>query len=60
MKMTAEKDNGGGKLSSWKIYYGVLSNGFLILYKDNYSKTKVKKDQKDCYNFFFLVVNYEL
>ncbi|KAI7851855.1 hypothetical protein BDC45DRAFT_571731 [Circinella umbellata] len=39
MKMTAEKDN-GGKLSSWKIYFGVLSNGFLILYKDNYSKTK--------------------
>ncbi|KAI9264063.1 hypothetical protein BDA99DRAFT_571571 [Phascolomyces articulosus] len=39
MKMTAEKDH-GGKLSSWKIYYGVLSNGFLILYKDSYSKVK--------------------
>lgn len=40
MKMTAEKEE-GGKLSSWKFYYAVLSRGFLLLYKDNYSKVKV-------------------
>ncbi|ORY93794.1 hypothetical protein BCR43DRAFT_495342 [Syncephalastrum racemosum] len=39
MKMKAEKDD-GGKLSSWKVYYAVLSKGFLLLYKDSYSKTK--------------------
>ncbi|CDH48410.1 rho gtpase-activating protein 32-like [Lichtheimia corymbifera JMRC:FSU:9682] len=39
MKMTAEKEE-GGKLSSWKFYYAVLSRGFLLLYKDNYSKAK--------------------
>lgn len=41
MKMKAEKDD-GGKLSSWKLYYAVLSKGFLLLYKDSYSKTKVR------------------
>ncbi|KAI9323396.1 hypothetical protein BX666DRAFT_54806 [Dichotomocladium elegans] len=40
MKMAAEKEE-GGKLSSWKMYYGVLSKGFLLLYKDSYSKLKV-------------------
>ncbi|KAI9484648.1 Rho GTPase activation protein [Zychaea mexicana] len=40
MKMTAEKEDGGGKLSSWKIYHAVLSKGFLILYKDSLSKAK--------------------
>ncbi|KAL0079487.1 hypothetical protein F4703DRAFT_1874925 [Phycomyces blakesleeanus] len=39
MKMRAEKED-GGKLSSWKMYYAVLSNGFLLLYKDSYSKGK--------------------
>ncbi|KAI7863018.1 hypothetical protein BDF14DRAFT_1847861 [Spinellus fusiger] len=39
MKMRAEKED-GGKLSSWKMYYAVLSNGFLLLYKEAYSKNK--------------------
>ncbi|KAI9016416.1 Rho GTPase activation protein [Phycomyces nitens] len=39
MKMRAEKED-GGKLSSWKMYYAVLSNGFLLLYKESYSKGK--------------------
>ena len=42
MKMVSEKKEEGGKLSSWKVYYSVLSNGFLLLYKD--TKNKVYRD----------------
>ncbi|KAI8979856.1 hypothetical protein BDF20DRAFT_536423 [Mycotypha africana] len=28
------------KLSSWKVYYAVLSNGFLLLYKEAHAKSK--------------------
>lgn len=28
------------KLSSWKVYYAVLSNGFLLLYKEGHVKSK--------------------
>lgn len=42
MKMISEKED-GGKLSSWKVYYAVLSNGFLLLYKEGHAKSKVKK-----------------
>ncbi|KAG1324358.1 hypothetical protein G6F62_009144 [Rhizopus arrhizus] len=38
MKMVSEKKEEGGKLSSWKVYYSVLSNGFLLLYKDTKNK----------------------
>lgn len=40
MKMISEKED-GGKLSSWKVYYAVLSNGFLLLYKEAHAKSKV-------------------
>lgn len=40
MKMISEKED-GGKLSSWKVYYAVLSNGFLLLYKEGHVKSKV-------------------
>jgi hypothetical protein len=40
MKMISEKED-GGKLSSWKVYYAVLSNGFLLLYKEAHVKNKV-------------------
>ncbi|CEI90310.1 hypothetical protein RMCBS344292_04638 [Rhizopus microsporus] len=40
MKMISEKEE-GGKLSSWKVYYAVLSNGFLLLYnKESHGKSK--------------------
>ncbi|KAI9272086.1 Rho GTPase activation protein [Helicostylum pulchrum] len=39
MKMISEKED-GGKLSSWKVYYAVLSNGFLLLYKEGHVKSK--------------------
>ncbi|KAI7888660.1 Rho GTPase activation protein [Mucor mucedo] len=39
MKMISEKED-GGKLSSWKVYYAVLSNGFLLLYKEAHAKSK--------------------
>lgn len=39
MKMISEKEDGGGKLSSWKVYYAVLSNGFLLLYKEGHVKS---------------------
>ncbi|KAI8365628.1 Rho GTPase activation protein [Choanephora cucurbitarum] len=39
MKMISEKD-AGSKLSSWKAYYAVLSNGFLLLYKESHAKNK--------------------
>ncbi|KAF7725377.1 hypothetical protein EC973_009644 [Apophysomyces ossiformis] len=42
MKMKAEKED-GGKLSSWKVYYAVLSNGFLLLYKENIRAKKPPK-----------------
>ena len=42
MKMISEKD-AGSKLSSWKAYYAVLSNGFLLLYKESHAKNKVKE-----------------
>lgn len=42
MKMISEKEEGGSKLSSWKVYYAVLSNGFLLLYKEAHVKNKVK------------------
>lgn len=38
MKMISEKED-GGKLSSWKVYYAVLSNGFLLLYKEGHVKS---------------------
>lgn len=49
MKMISEKED-GGKLSSWKVYYAVLSNGFLLLYKEGHVKSKVmlySKPSKD-------------
>ncbi|CAO3679677.1 unnamed protein product [Rhizopus stolonifer] len=40
MKMISEKEE-GGKLSSWKVYYAILSNGFLLLYnKETHTKSK--------------------
>ncbi|KAI8646984.1 Rho GTPase activation protein [Parasitella parasitica] len=39
MKMISDKED-GGKLSSWKVYYAVLSNGFLLLYKEGHVKSK--------------------
>ncbi|KAG0178936.1 hypothetical protein DFQ29_002787 [Apophysomyces sp. BC1021] len=42
MKMKAGKED-GGKLSSWKLYYAVLSNGFLLLYKDSVRGKKPPK-----------------
>ncbi|KAI8374885.1 Rho GTPase activation protein [Blakeslea trispora] len=39
MKMVSEKD-AGSKLSSWKVYFAVLSNGFLLLYKESHAKYK--------------------
>ncbi|KAI8381044.1 uncharacterized protein BYT42DRAFT_565055 [Radiomyces spectabilis] len=39
MKMIAEKGD-GEKLSSWKMYYAVLSSGFLIFYKEGPSKNR--------------------
>ncbi|KAI9486486.1 MAG: hypothetical protein EXX96DRAFT_44094 [Benjaminiella poitrasii] len=39
MKMISGKED-GGKLSSWKVYYAVLSNGFLLLYKEGHAKSK--------------------
>jgi hypothetical protein len=46
MKMISEKEE-GGKLSSWKVYYAVLSNGFLLLYnKESHGKSKVRRGSK--------------
>lgn len=46
MKMISEKEE-GGKLSSWKVYYAILSNGFLLLYnKETHTKSKVKQTLK--------------
>ncbi|ORX46776.1 RhoGAP-domain-containing protein [Hesseltinella vesiculosa] len=39
MKMVSE-DN--GKLSSWKMYYGVLVHGYLLLYKEAHVKNRKK------------------
>jgi hypothetical protein len=38
MKMVS----GGGKLSSWKMYYAVLLEGFLLLYKETHVKYRKK------------------
>jgi hypothetical protein len=32
--------------NSWKEYYAVLTHGFIVLYKEGLSKTKVKKKKK--------------
>lgn len=45
MKMVSEKKEEGGKLSSWKVYYSVLSNGFLLLYKDTKNKVYTDTDK---------------
>lgn len=40
MKMLSDKEEErGGKLSSWKVYYAVLSKGFLLLYKEGHTKS---------------------
>ncbi|KAI8065351.1 Rho GTPase activation protein [Gilbertella persicaria] len=39
MKMISDNE-AGNKLSSWKVYYAVLSNGFLLLYKEAHAKNK--------------------
>lgn len=46
MKMISEKEDGGGKLSSWKVYYAVLSNGFLLLYKEGHVKSSNSSSSK--------------
>jgi hypothetical protein len=51
MKMISEKED-GGKLSSWKVYYAVLSNGFLLLYKEGHAKSKVSPLLKKCKQSF--------
>ncbi|KAI8875079.1 RhoGAP-domain-containing protein, partial [Backusella circina FSU 941] len=41
MKMISEKEqDAGSKLSSWKVYYAVLSAGFLLLYKEGHVRSK--------------------
>ncbi|KAI8997100.1 hypothetical protein BDB01DRAFT_769830 [Pilobolus umbonatus] len=39
MKMISENED-VGKLSSWKSFYAILSNGFLLLYKEGHVKSK--------------------
>lgn len=42
--ISEKKQDAGSKLSSWKVYYAVLSAGFLLLYKEGHVRSKVMEN----------------